>query len=100
MDIADLIHDIYLMDSDDDLQMIWRAYSERSKQLRQRRAAMISATLNVGDRIRIAEDVRPARLAGATGTVRGQRNTKWIVELDSGEQLRVGASAIRLEEAS
>jgi hypothetical protein len=100
MDIADLIHDIYLMDSDDDLQMIYRAYSDRTKQLRQRRAAMIGATLAAGVRVRIANEVRPIRYAGATGIVRYQRNTKWVVDLDSGEQLVVGASAIRLEEAS
>lgn len=100
MDMEELVSAIYALDDEDDLTNVWHAYHDRFKQLRARRAAKIGATLKVGTRFVVSDQVRPKRYAGMRGVVTGRHNTKWAVKLDDGEELVVGASALRLEEES
>jgi hypothetical protein len=100
MELEELVNAIYGLNAEEDVSTVYRACAERAKQLRARRAATISATLKIGDRVRLSDDIRPRRYGGVVGSVRGRRASKWEVQLlSTGEQLIVGASALtRLED--
>lgn len=91
------------IDDEAALLRLGTAVSDQLKTVRKQQARRVLMTMKVGDRVRIVDDIRPAKFAGCEGVVRmmptSARSNKVSVLLD-GEiaPLRVPASALTLVE--
>lgn len=78
MTITDLARAILNGDFDANLDVITKVIKER----REAQARVTFFSLRPGDKVRFRDGVRPAYLAGATGTLRDLRRSKVTVDLD------------------
>lgn len=67
---------------DEHLGTISRAVLERRRHLARRASIQAMGRVDVGDRVRITDEVRPMYLRGATGTVTGWTGKNVVVLLD------------------
>jgi len=79
---------------DDHLDALVAALNARIKHGRAVRDARALVDLRVGARVRSADNVRPARLAGRTGTVTAMGRTRVHVDLDGVGPCRFTAGSL------
>lgn len=65
-----------------DMDVIYRALRERHKLLRAQRTAQARVALYPGCRVRVTDNVKPKRIAGAEGVVLEMGRTRVVVRLD------------------
>jgi len=92
------------IDDEAALLRLGTAVSDQLKTVRKQQARRVLMTMKVGDRVRIVDDIRPAKFAGCEGVVRmmptsARSNVSVLLDGEIAP-LRVPASALTLVEAA
>jgi hypothetical protein len=82
MSPSPIVKAILAGEADDDFDAVVRAVNARARALRDAAGAAVSAALKVGDRVRLNDETRPAKMAGLEGDVTAFTRTKVSVRLD------------------